>query len=203
MTGSGWEEHIGPTGYYLPNLLNRRKRWTTHEPILRRLKRVLKYYRPTTVVDIGAGSGAYVRALRDEGHTVWGLDGTPGIEEITNGDVLEQDLVKDCSAHFNSAKWGLFIEVGEHIPKEFEQTLIDNVCSIPTDGLVVSWNPSRRCGICHINPRTNTYISCEFGRRGWRVDEGITQKIRRKKGGENISPRFLSALMVLRKNHVL
>ena len=201
MVGSGWEEHVGSTGYYLPVLLKRRKRWQANEPILRRLKMVLRRHRPTTVVDIGAGSGAYVRALRELGHKAWGLDGTPGIEEITAGDVLEQDLVLDCSAHFDSANWGIFIEVGEHVPKEFEQTLIDNVCRIPTQGLIVSWNPSKRVGIRHVNPRTNTYIACEFGRRDWQVDEAMTRKIR-KRGDERISPRFLNTLMVLRKHHV-
>lgn len=150
-----------------------------------------------SVVDIGAGPGYYVRALRDRGYRAIGLEGMEGVHEVSGGLVREVDLVDDCSEFHGAADWGLFCDVGEHVPKKFERTLIDNVSRIPTEGLIVTWavpgREGRARGSPHVNCRTPEYVAGEFGRRGWRMDWRATKWSRR------LCPRARDRLLVLRK----
>lgn len=130
------------------------------------------------VIDIGAGPGHYVKRLADKGFKTQGIDGTPGIAEITGGLVLECDLTGDCSRFKGCAEWGLFIDVGEHIPQQFEQTVIDNVSMMPTQGLIVSWGFPFTKGYRHCNGKSVEYVVREFVRRGWFWNGDLTELAR-------------------------
>lgn len=136
-----------------------------------------------SVVDLGAGPGRYVRALRNSGYKkVVGIDATEGIEDVSQGLVFRQDLTGDCIEIFGAWDWGLFIDVGEHIPLEQEQQLIYNVSSIVRKGLIVSWGLPGTRGRGHVNCRTSEYIASQFTRRGWFVDDSLTRKVRVETG---------------------
>ena len=155
--------------------------------------------RDRSVVDIGAQQGKVIEVFKDRGYEVFGLDGIPTIERDTGGLVRWCDLTGDCSEFYQSADWGLFFEVGEHVPREFECALFDNVAKIPREGLVVSWAHEglgmgqRR----HVNCRVQVYVASEFARRGWFVDEEATVLLRGK-----VSHRVLlkERIMVLRRD---
>ena len=132
-----------------------------------------------TLVDIGASKGHYVQALLEAGYDIFGLDATPGIEEMTQGLVKQCDLVEDCSRWELCADWGLFFEVGEHIPEQHEQVVLDNVAAMPRIGLLTSWSSTKR-GLRHVNPKSPVYIANEFGRRGWRLDPGRTEMLQKR-----------------------
>ena len=134
----------------------------------------------SSVLDIGAGFGQYVEALRDKGYRASGIDGTPKIEKLTDGLVKQKELTTDCGEYFGSVDWGLFFEVGEHVPKIYESFLIDQVCSIPTKGLVVSWATIGQRGSGHINCQLPSYVMGEFCKReGWRLDADKTEFARK------------------------
>ena len=130
------------------------------------------------VMDIGAGNGTYVQALRKLGYKITGVDGTSGIHELTGGLVRHADLTGNCRHLFDSTDWGLCIEVGEHVPKELEQRFIDAVGGIPFEGLIITWASPGQRGSGHVNCRTPVYVAAEFARRGWRVDDGATVEAR-------------------------
>ena len=144
-----------------------------------------------TVIDIGAGNGKYVQALIDEGYNATGIDGTPNIEEITDGLVHHVDLTKQFymqhlyvlkvlySSFLNNRwDWGLFFEVGEHIPKEYESQVFYNVASIPAKKLIVTWGGIGQRGRNHINCHTPVYVASEFAKFHWFVDEKATIAIK-------------------------
>lgn len=131
-----------------------------------------------TVIDLGAGCGHFVRALRERGYEAYGLDATEGILEITNKLVGPIDLTRNCAVYHGAVDWALFLEVGEHVPKDLEQKLIDNVARIPREGLIVSWSIHANRGIGHVNPQRPKYVAAEFAKRGWTVDEEATAKLR-------------------------
>jgi len=131
-----------------------------------------------TVIDLGAGEGRFVRALNENGLTVVGVDGSESIEEVSEGQVLFQDLTGDCSNLTGRFNWGLFIEVGEHVDALEEDLLIRNVASIPLEGLIVSWATPGQRGRGHINCRTTEYVASYFGGVGWVLDELLTKSAR-------------------------
>jgi hypothetical protein len=64
------------------------------------------------------------------------------------------------------APWELSLEVGEHIPREFEATFLDNVCRHCLVGTVISWADPGPLGIGHVNCHSNDYLERQFADRG-------------------------------------
>jgi len=138
-----------------------------------------------SIIDLGAGTGRHVRMLREEGYNCIGVDGTPRISDITDGLVIERNLLESPlrspllhplgdSDFLCIWDWGLFYDVGEHVPRKHEQKLIDNICKIPRKGLIVSWGYPGERGRGHVNCRTQVYIACEFAKRGFWPDDRLT-----------------------------
>jgi hypothetical protein len=63
------------------------------------------------------------------------------------------------------------IEVGEHIPKEFEQVFIDNICSHTNSKLILSWAIVGQGGDGHVNCQNNDYIIAKLKEKGFEHDE--------------------------------
>lgn len=166
---------MSDTGIY-PN--KKQRRYVGKQPNEALVRAILAVVpKEESIIDIGAGCGWYVERLRKEGYVADGVDGTPGIWTLSKHLVLEFDLLYDKELPCTYG-WGLFSDVGEHVPREHEQTLIDNVCEIPTKGLIISWGFPHERGWHHVNCRTQVYVAAEFAKRGWWPDDELTQKAR-------------------------
>lgn len=153
-----------------------------------------------SVWDVGAGPGEYVRWMREQGHNARGLDGTPDIFSISYGDVHCFDLSKrDQSPQLPippPRDWVLFWEVGEHIPKEFEEQVVCNVAHLAMEGIICSWATPGQRGRGHVNCLPASFVAEMFRRYGWEVHFEATALARGlygKRGKEKI--------LVLRKVH--
>ena len=117
----------------------------THEIISLMKRNYLK-----SVIDIGAGTGAYTFALNQSGYTTDAVDGIKNIANLSNGRVRMHDL----TTPFVSCKpfdLVLSLEVAEHIPKVFEATYLNNLKCSSDNFLVISWAPPGQFGSGHIN----------------------------------------------------
>lgn len=133
-----------------------------------------------TVVDIGARLGRLLRSLKKRGYSdIFGIDGSKGVEKITEGLVKEFDLTVDCGELFGTAHWGLFFNVGEHVPKQLESALISNVSRIPTKGLITTWTDPFTPDRNPKNRKFDYYIANRFGLAGWFIDYEKTEKARK------------------------
>lgn len=142
--------------------------------------KVLKARKIDTLVDFGCGTGEYARFFRRHGLVVEAYDGNPYTEQISGG--IGQ--VKDLSQPFNMLKqFGCVIslEVGEHIPAEFEQTFIDNVVKHSIDGglIILSWAVPGQGGDGHVNCQTNDYIMQQMQQRGFYLENNLTNQLRK------------------------
>jgi hypothetical protein len=139
-----------------------------------------------SINDLGAGAGLYVRWLREEGWPdTFGYDGTPGIETISKGCVKQLDLTRTnvgWSDRLRPAQWTICIEVGEHIPKDFEGIFFDNLSNSSQDAIILSWGLPGQRGRDHINCRLPEYVACQMGRRGWNVAHDATIMARKLAG---------------------
>jgi len=145
-----------------------------------------------TVADFGAGIGLYVAYLRAVGCYAVGYDGTKGVEKSTGGLVRRVDLSVPCNLPVTN--FVMSIEVGEHIPCEFEATFIDNLCNHASVGIVVSWATPRQRGRGHVNCRSPEYLIGQFEKRGWLLSPLHTERLRSEAG----SP-FDKKIMLFRK----
>jgi len=132
------------------------------------------------VVEMGAGCGCYTSALLSMGEVLsnQAFDGVPSIDSLTNGLVNHMDLSQPQS--IPSHDWTLCMEVGEHVPVEFEDIFIDNVVQGIRKGVVLTWAPPGKGGHSHINERSNDYIISKMKTRGLQFQAEASAQLRSK-----------------------
>jgi 2-polyprenyl-3-methyl-5-hydroxy-6-metoxy-1,4-benzoquinol methylase len=131
----------------------------------------------TTVVDFGCGLGDYAKAFKANGHKVEAYDGNPNTESLSGGIGKVMDLSKPfyLGKKFDVV---LSLEVGEHIPKEFEEQFIDNITKHAKKHLIISWAIVGQGGDGHVNCANNDYIIGQIVDRGFKHNAKDSQTIR-------------------------
>jgi 2-polyprenyl-3-methyl-5-hydroxy-6-metoxy-1,4-benzoquinol methylase len=149
----------------------------------------------TTVVDFGCGLGDYAKAFKAKGHKVEAYDGNPNTESLTGGIGKVLDLSKPfyLGKKFDVV---LSLEVGEHIPKEFEEQFIDNITKHAKKHLIISWAIVGQGGDGHVNCADNEYIIGQIVDRGFKHNKKASDELR--KAATNAS-WFANTLMVFNR----
>ncbi len=147
-----------------------------------------------TLVEFGCGKADYVKYFIKKGIYCQAYDGNPHTETITNkiGKVLDLAYPFDLNQKFDCV---LSIETGEHIPIEYEQIFIDNICKHTNNFVIISWAIPGQEGAGHYNERPNRYIINEFEKRNFMINGRDSLLLR-----ENLDVDFLkNSLMVFEK----
>lgn len=159
-----------------------KKAWKTDEGLLAALLHVIP--KGASVVDLGAGVGKYVLALREAGCPALGVDGIPGIEELSDGCVLERDLTRPV--YLDPVDWVISIEVGEHIKAGPDREYLQNLIRAARKGMVISWAIPGQRGRDHVNchsPEWVVEMVKIFDQAGvWYFNELRTQEARKLAG---------------------
>lgn len=117
----------------------------------------IKEYKIKNAVDFGCGMATYAKNIHDTGISIDAFDGNPYTPELTNGFAKVIDLSKE----FNLEKkydCVISLEVGEHIPKVYENIYINNICNHALNWLILSWAIIDQPGDGHVNCQNNEYI---------------------------------------------
>ena len=158
---------ISSTGYWLDN--------RGKDEFDERLSRALAlFFKHKTVVDMGCGRGRYVKTFVDHGIQCRGYDGNPLTSELEFCEVL--DLSNPVE--LGQFDWVLSLEVGEHIPREYESVFIDNLHKHNTKGIILSWAKPGQPGKGHFNCRPRKYIKNKFAGMGCENDLGLERLLR-------------------------
>lgn len=138
----------------------------------------LKAENPTTsIVDLGCGMGNYVKHFREEGLRADGFDGNPYTPTLTGGMCGVRDLSVPLVLD-TSYDWVMSLEVGEHLPAQFESTFIDNIHRNNSKGVILSWAVVGQGGHGHVNCRNNDYIKNKFCELGYTNDILVERTLR-------------------------
>jgi hypothetical protein len=124
-----------------------------------------------------------------------GYDGSPNVEQVTNGHVKHLDLSKPQDLG-KTWDWVMSLEVGEHIPKEFEYTYLTNVLKPVSEGIVLSWARRGQGGRSHVNELNNTEVVERLDRKGFYPDMDLWEELRKRA----TLFWFKNTLMVFRPN---
>ena len=132
-----------------------------------------------SLVDLGCGDGSYIKLISNSGIYCEGYDGNPHTMEVSSGvgkvldlsEKIDLDRVFDCV---------LTLETGEHIPKEFEQTFLDNVTNHSNNLIIMSWAIPGQGGNGHFNEKENGYIINELLKRKFKINRDETMMLRKK-----------------------
>lgn len=131
-----------------------------------------------TVVDFGCGMGDYAKAFKANNLTVEAFDGNPNTETLTDGIGRVLDLSKPfyLKKKFDAV---LSLEVGEHIPAEFEDVFISNITKHAKNTLIISWAIEGQGGSGHVNCKNNDYIIRQITERGFKYNEKASNNLRK------------------------
>lgn len=144
--------------------------------------------------DFGCGPGKYVAAFHDAGIHSTGFDGNPHTAAIPHcqvQDLTEKTFQKD------KVPFVLSLEVGEHIPKQYETDFVTNLTNHVQDNgfLVLSWAVQGQGGTGHVNEQNNDYVTKLFESRGFQSLKEEADRLRKV----STLPWFKHTIMVFQK----
>lgn len=146
-----------------------------------------------SVVDFGCGIGAYVKQICNKGIMAEGYDGNPNTPQLTGGIGKVLDLSEPVYLG-KSFDWVLSLEVGEHLPQQYEKIFIENLIRHARKGIVLSWAIKNQGGTGHFNEQNNDYIKAVLATYGY-INDLETENLLRRKS----FCWFQQSLMVFRK----
>lgn len=126
----------------------------------------LKNQKVKKVLDLGCGMGDYARFFINNEIECDAYDGNPNTPNLTQG----IGKVLDFTEEFNLAETYecvLSLEVGEHIPNQYEQIFIDNLCRHSKKYILLSWAVIGQGGDGHVNCQNNDYVINEMIKRNF------------------------------------
>lgn len=117
------------------------------------------------VIDFGCGNGFYIGELAKKGFNCVGVEGMK-----LNNFLHDQIIIKDLSQPFDLPIRGsvICLEVLEHIQKEFESTVIENITTHCNEQLVLSWALTGQPGVGHVNCVEQSYAIDRIVERGFK-----------------------------------
>lgn len=152
-------------------------------------------YKGYDMYDLGAGVGQYGKYIEVSRCDIsWvGFDGAKNVEEFTNSYVKHLDLT--FPLNMPKKRLVMSLEVGEHIPVDYEQSYIDNIVSATSESIILSWAIEGQPGHYHVNCRNNDYIIFEMTRRGFEYNELQSLMFRK----QSRLPWFKNTIMVFKR----
>ncbi len=160
------------TGGSNPMDIDERGIWITEDPQHANDSKLsdllVKFLSNQSVFDIGCGDGYYLKTLKDVCPEVGGCDGNPFTEQLTEGLGYQADLSE--KHNFKKHDWVLSFETGEHIPQEFENIFLDNICNTAIKGVIMSWAFPGQPGGGHVNCQSTEWVIEKMYERGFLVD---------------------------------
>ena len=133
--------------------------------------------RGMSLIEFGSGMGCYTASLLDSGKmaAVQGYDGAPTIADISSGFVLHADLTTEL--HLGCADAVMSLEMAEHIPPQFEPSVLRNLDVHGARALILSWSSNPR-GNGHVNPQKIEYVVERMRALGYELNATATRTLR-------------------------
>lgn len=127
----------------------------------------LKDYKNKQIYDFGCGLGDYLKDLEDAGYKkLKGIEGDP-IKTDHNFEILTLDLATPIQLK----KKGIVIclEVGEHIPAQYESIFLENLKNNCDKYLIMSWALRGQGGHGHFNELDNYEVIDKMMQLGFKI----------------------------------
>ncbi len=125
----------------------------------------------------------YARKMKEAGQVkiYTAYDGAPFCESTTDGWVRFLDLTAPQFG-LPCYDWVMSLEVGEQIPKEFENIFVDNLARHAKEGIILSWAKLGQGGHSHINNKKESDVIEMLSIRGFGISRAEDKPLRAASG---------------------
>jgi len=136
---------------------------------------LMELLKPTSVVDVGCGTGAWLSAFRENGVTdIFGVDGDYVDRKVL---LIPQEGFRaaDLSRPLNLDRrfdLAISVEVAEHLPAAAAETFVQSLTGL-SDLIVFSAAIPLQGGAHHVNEQWPEYWQHLFDARGYQVVDGL------------------------------
>lgn len=162
------------------------------------LEYIVEMVRDKSVLDVGAGTGSWMRAAMLAGASdVTGVDGVPADDrhiEVDPDQILTADLEQplELGRKFELA---FCVEVAEHLHKAAAPVLVESICR-HSDAIIFSAACPGQSGQGHINCQWPAYWQRLFSKNGFVCDDRLRFRIW---NDSRIEPWYRQNLFIARK----
>jgi SAM-dependent methyltransferase len=139
---------------------------------------ILSDLRPSTVVDVGCGTGTLLEAFRNRGCRVFGLEYAESALEQCNKRRLEVqkfDLENMSLTRDRRFDVAITMEVAEHLPETSADHFVTLLTSL-SDLIVFTAAPPGQHGMDHINEQPPSYWKSKFQEHDFEHDETLSSR---------------------------
>lgn len=135
-----------------------------------------------TTHDVGAGKGLYLNFWRSCGLKATGEDGELNVEWTTGGLVKHHDVTTysptECDSTFQSVDMVTAMEIAEHIPSQWQGSLLKHLDCLAQRILVMSWAHPGQVGQGHVSLATSEQVEDKMRPYGWALEKNSTRDLR-------------------------
>lgn len=156
-------------------------------------------FSPTSVVDVGCGTGVLLGACAKLGIAANGLEYSEAALDIcrTRGIDARKFDIESATPAGIQADLVVSTEVAEHLQERYADRYVDLLCSI-ADTVVLTAAVPGSLGDDHVNEQPNEYWIAKFERRGYVHDTELSNKWRVDWRLAGVHGIYFSSVMVFR-----
>lgn len=148
----------------------------THQSSENLAKFLIEYLpKDKPVYDFGCGNAFYLGKLEAAGFYCTGYEGYR-LNNFKSSTVYQHDLTQPI--HGLKPGSVISLEVGEHLPKEAQETFMKTVTENCSGKLIFSWAEIGQPGLGHINCRDINEVIADVESRGFAYRKSLTEKVR-------------------------
>ncbi|QNJ00612.1 methyltransferase domain protein [Synechococcus sp. A15-62] len=126
---------------------------------------LLKYFRPSSIIDVGCGRGTWLKAFEEHGATrCVGLDGVWNSQKKMLSNTIKfypTDLSQPSFPVDSDWDLAMSLEVAEHLPESSSDNFVEFLTSL-SDVVLFSAAFSNQGGDNHINEQLHSYWALKF-----------------------------------------
>lgn len=157
-------------------------------------------FNPSSVVDVGCGTGVLLRACRELGMKAEGLEYSEAALAICRKRGIEArkfDIESEIPGGVR-ADLAVSTEVAEHLHERYADRFVDLLCSI-ADRVALTAAVPGSTGDDHVNEQPNEYWIAKFAARGYAHDAALSAEWRRDWPAAGVHGIYHSTVMVFRR----
>jgi SAM-dependent methyltransferase len=163
---------------------------------------ILAEWKPSSVVDVGCGTGALLEALRGGGCRVFGLEyADAGLEfcRQRNLDVQKFDIERSAIADYPKFDVAISLEVAEHLPESSANRFVGLLAGMSNRIVFTAAHPGQG-GTDHVNEQPESYWIAKFGDHGFAPDFELRDRWKKHWAASGqVAGFYIQNLMIFKK----